>query len=161
MKKLKYKQFLENKGLKYKSSYSTFTGDVEWGISLDRHNMAIVHDCYGKAYKGLRLNDMDIINYDDFYPAYGNTPLKPLPMPKGSIKIRRIVFKQGDLNVWGVGELAGNRFLVCDRYRRLFSGPDIKEGDTVRKEKFSPAYQGKALVPCPSLNVFSDIPGID
>lgn len=157
---LKYFEFIKDNGLNHVSHLVTIDGEVVWGISLDKHGMLMVHDSFGRAYKGLRIAVGESVNYDDIHPAYGNTALKLLPMVKGSIKIKNVIYKQGEIIIWGVGGLGGNRHLVCDRYNRLFMGLDLMAGEKVRKEGFSLAYHGSILVPCPSLNVYSDMTGI-
>lgn len=157
---LKYFDFIQSKELTRLSHLVTNDFDVIWGISIDKRGKIMVHDSFGKAYKGLRVAAGETVNFDDIHPAYGNTVLKLLPMTKGSIKIRNIVYKQGEILIWGVGCLGGNRHLVCDRYNRLFMGLDLVTGEKVMKECFSLAYHGRILVPCPSLNVYPDMKGI-
>lgn len=146
-----YIDFLDSNGLIYRESNFTHQEHLVWAVSTNKNDRLIVHDCCGKAYKGLRVDKADMFNFSDFCPAYGNNVLTLSALNIKDIKVRRIIHKLDDSVVWEVRELSPDRYLVIDYYDRVFTGLVLREGEDVLLEHFAPVYHGRLLKSEPSL----------
>lgn len=153
MKEHQYIDFLETKDLRYCESSKNCKGTLIWGVSLDRKDRLVVHDCSGKAYIGGKTMKDGLFTFRNFCPAYGNKVLSECAIDIRTIKLKRIIQQIDGRVVWGVSLMRNGRYIVVDYYDRTFLGLEIREGEDLMPECFTPAFKGKPLKPYPRLNI--------